>query len=180
MVFKAEKFVRYLSGCLLLLSLYCNAGTVYKVEREDGSVYYTDKPVAGAKAVEFSNVNSAVRNAPLASNVRVKATTKAKQPALPDYKLQLLSPANEQHIRDNQGRVSISGQLTPGGAGNFQLWMDGELVQSQPQPSFSLENLDRGAHQVQIKFLHQSGKILALSPVTTFYLHRASILNRAN
>jgi len=180
LLIELKLFVRYLSCCLLFLSLTCFADAIYKVKKQDGSVYYTDRPVAGAEVLKLSTINNAASHAPLTKNINVNSRSKTNRPNLPNYQLTLINPLNEQHIRDNQGRVQIQAKLNPASAGEFQLWMDGELLQTQSQPAFSLVNLDRGAHQIQIKFLHKSGKILASSPLATFYLHKSSILNRAN
>ncbi|CAM5218367.1 hypothetical protein [Alishewanella longhuensis] len=42
--------------------------------------------------------------------------------------------------------------------------------------AFVLRDIDRGEHNIQLELLDQSGKLIATSPLTTFYLHRASLI----
>lgn len=162
-----------------LLCLFCTllaeGTTVYKVVRKDGTVVYTDRPVNGQSSTLVKPGNIAVMpgySAALAPKV------KKVSPQSVDYQLAVFSPAPEQHIRDNSGNLVIEGTLNPAASGQFQLWLNGMLQMTEPQPRFALSNLPRGEYQLQIHFIQKSGKILASSPVQQFYLHRASVLNR--
>ena len=61
-----------------------------------------------------------------------------------------------------------------------KLVFDNEVVKTQSKNQFQLENVNRGAHTIQVNFLDNSGKTLALSKQQTFYLHKASALINAN
>lgn len=161
--------------CLLSASLY--AATLYKVVAEDGSVTYTDKPLPGATPVKLARPNIAqmsVQTNPAAAN----NTSSVVQ--YPDYQLTMNTPADGETIRNNLGQINVSASLSPQGAGTFQLFMDGALVETSGLPNFQLQNVDRGEHRLQIKFLHNSGKILALTKEHVVYLHKASALINAN
>ena len=165
------------AAVLCLLSASLCATTLYKVVAEDGTVTYTDKPVPGAVAVKLGRPNIAQLPA-----VKTQQNTVSKPTvvAYPDYILTMQSPANGETIRNSLGLVNVSATLSPGGAGSFQLFMDGQLVETNSSPNFQLQNVDRGEHRLQIKFLHNSGKILASTDEHIVYVHRTSALINAN
>lgn len=165
-----------LSACLV--QARAQATTLYKVVKKDGSVVYTDRPVDGAVEVDFAELNSAVM--PGMKTDRPKSDTKTFTRKLPDFQLAMVSPADGATIRDNAGNLNVVGEMTPAGSGEFQLFLDGRLHETKATPVFSLTNLDRGEHSLQIKFKHNSGKILASTPTHTVFLHRASVLINSN
>ncbi|MCC2617478.1 DUF4124 domain-containing protein [Aestuariibacter halophilus] len=155
-------------------SVCVSAGTLYMIKEKDGTVRYTDMPVAGAVPVDLSGVNSAVMPA-LAPTKTAPATKTVQRPAV-QYDLSITAPADGATIRNNLGNFSVSGQVSPTGPGVFQLLMDGNVVATNPIPQFSLESVDRGEHTLQLQLVDNTGKILASSPQHTVYLHRASAL----
>jgi hypothetical protein len=59
-----------------------------------------------------------------------------------------------------------------------RLLLDGKS-QGEPQNNavFILRDVHRGEHKLQMELFDQSGKLIATSPVTTFYLHRTSVIS---
>ena len=172
--------IRYTLAALVCCSLVgaVSAQTIYKVVNKDGTVTYTDRPVEGAQAIDVKTQN--LVSMPSAVKAPAKPVRKTTQKPLPAFELSMVTPTDGQTIRNNNGTLQVAGNLTPAGNGAFQLFMDETLVDTQPAPVFSLQNVDRGEHKLQIKFLHNSGKVLATTPVHTVYLHRASALSRPN
>ena len=173
-------------GFYILLSLLAatvtNSAPLYKIVNKDGSVTYTDVYQPNAQEVDLTATNSAVMpSMPASSNQKKKVV---KQ--YPVLKLAFNSPENEQTIRSNSGNLTVSATLSAASnsiampSGEFQLMIDGKLVQSKSVPSFSVKNLDRGEHNVQIKLIHQTGKILASTEIRVFYLKQASRLINPN
>ncbi len=168
---------------VLPLAMAGAAGKIYKVVLADGRVVYTDTPPKGAVSVEELGK---LKPGSTVAMTPVKPAPQAAQPRTPatpiiNYRLQVTQPAHETTLRDNQGNVNVVGQITPTNArGSYQLFLNGALAQTQPYPQFQLTNLDRGAHEIQIKLVGETGRLLASSPTSTFYLHKASALNRAN
>lgn len=167
---------------LLLFWLPLQAGELYKVVNKDGSITYTDIPQEGAQSFNMSSTNTAIMPSMTAKTPGKGPvqTSKKSVKRLPNYAIKLISPTPEQTIRNNLGKVSIRGEMTPAGAGQFQLFLDSVLIETKATPSFDLENVERGEHSIQIKFLHNSGKILASTPEQVFYLHKASVLINKN
>lgn len=159
-----------------------NSAQLYKIVNEDGSVTYTDTYQPDAQEVDLTSSNSAVMaSMPTPSNPQ-KKTIKA----FPVFKLNFISPEDKQTIRNNLGTVTIFASLSSAKttvampSGKFQLFIDGKLAQSKPVPTFTVQNLDRGEHSVQIKLIHQTGKILASTETRVFYLKQASRLINPN
>lgn len=154
------------------------AQTVYKVVQEDGTVLYTDQPIPGAKPMDLSTVNSAVM--PRLA-VPQPQPVDATQPEGPVYTIDVVAPAPEATIRDNNGRVAIFARLAPKASGQFHLWLNNQRAASADNGSFMLEGLNRGAHTFFITVTDNTGKTLASSDPQTFYLHQASaLINRTN
>ncbi|WP_168171424.1 DUF4124 domain-containing protein [Lacimicrobium sp. SS2-24] len=160
-----------------MLSFAIPASTLYKVVKADGSVMYTDQPVAGAEPVALPRVNMAGSLAP-----KIKTQTSEKSPQRPptEYQLSILFPKPQQTLRDNRGNITVVAQLQPDtrAAGIFELHLDGALVAANPTPQFELEGVNRGAHTIEVRYVDNSGKVFASSSPTEFFLHQASVLNR--
>lgn len=155
------------------------ADPVFKVVQKDGTVLFTDEPQQGAEEIEL---NENTRNAVPALATKptqsiVKPTPKKTEPKI---EITILTPKPEATIRNNQGNVLIAAQTNTNADGLYQLWFDGEAIKSNQTGEFSLNNIYRGAHEYQVKFIDNTGKTLALSPLQTLYLHQASILNNNN
>ncbi|GAB2685012.1 DUF4124 domain-containing protein [Aliiglaciecola sp. 3_MG-2023] len=163
---------------LLLFSVAAIGETLYKIVNSDGSITYTDTPQSGAEPLDLENTNSTVM--PSLTNGVSKKPIKRNRLEFPDYQLKIISPADKQTLRNNSGKVSVTAQLEPVGNGKFEIYLDGELVQTSPAPSFRLQNVVRGEHSIQVKFIHHTGKILALSKPRVFYMHQASTLINPN
>lgn len=171
---------RYLLISLLVFASCLSAMTLYKVVKKDGTVVYTDTPAEGAEKVNFKGLNSAVMPSMKAKQGNQKKQTKTLERKLPDYKMVMISPKEGETVRNNLGNLTVTAQLTPNGTGQFLLFLDDQLYQTKTTPSFSLTNLDRGEHSIQVKFKHNSGKILASTPKQKVFLHRASLLISPN
>jgi hypothetical protein len=164
-----------LSVLLLLFASAVSAQTIYKIVTEDGRVIYSDKPSGNAKPVELRKLNRASLP-PVKAKARVPAATR---PAV-NYKLTFKQPVDQATVRNNTGTMRVAAAITPRANGMFHLLMDGKKVASNTQPSFTLQNVDRGAHHLQVNYLSGSGKVLASSDSIEVFMHRASVFIRPN
>lgn len=95
------------------------------------------------------------------------------------YKITIITPEHQATLRSNIGEVLIIAQVSPSLPENAKIQLllnnkpQGELVHNQ----LLLHNLDRGEHRIQLALFTQNGKLIATSPATIFYLHRASIIS---
>jgi hypothetical protein len=169
--------MRILIVILTLLTLSCTIlaqeKRIYVSRDANGVVIFSDNPSPGAEEITLT-----VRPN-LMESTEVKLP--APKPAVPEpFKVQVFQPEDQATLRDNTGSVYIEGRIQP----RFQrglrvrLVFDG-LAYGAPQNSavFVLRDIDRGEHTIQLELIDQNGKLIAVSPVTTFYLHRASVIS---
>jgi hypothetical protein len=58
------------------------------------------------------------------------------------------------------------------------LYLDGKQVAGPTgNANFILHDIERGEHQLSLELLNHSGKVIATSPSTTFYMHRTSVIS---
>lgn len=166
--------MRKLFILLFLLSIAANA-EVYKQVNPDGSVTFTDAPRdADATPVPLPPVNTFRPPAP----PPVSSKPRSSQADAGTYTgISITSPANETTLRDNAGNLAVAASVTPGlQAGHKMVLMDnGKLLAESTSGSFSLSNLDRGAHRLTVQVQDDAGKVLLSSEPVTVYLHRHSI-----
>lgn len=166
---------------ILLLPLLSHAA-IYKRVLANGEVIYTDKPAPRSQKVELSPLAATMESQAGASSNQSSAKQLSTTPPPPNkvYQLTITSPLNDETIRNNTGLLNVSARLQPISSGTFELLLNNEVKQTQKQPRFSLKDVPRGTHHLQIQFKDNSGKLIASSPLLSIHMHRASALNRGN
>ena len=164
---------------LLAIALLSGAG-IYRHVDEDGNVSFSDQPSEGAELIEIEGSSTYT---PPPRTQRREGTEPRIEPepeAGPVYELvQILSPADQGTVRDNEGRVTVRTETRPplrdGHA--LALLVDGE-PHGQPQRgySFELTDIHRGEHSVQAVVIDGAGEPVAESEPHVFYMHQASQL----
>lgn len=155
---------------------------VYKKTNPDGTISYSDQRSDGAVALDETNSNTAVMPSlqPPRERLYTSAKTTKSLKAADIYTLKIISPEDEGTVRNNLGEVDVVASISPKASGSFQVLLNGELKSTQPRPVFHLNGIERGEYSLQVRFVGKSGKILALTEMQTFYLHKASVLINAN
>ena len=169
---------------LLLVSLAGNA-QIYKTVDEEGNVSYSDMPTAGgaSEEVEVQHINTTPP--PPTAAPRRQQQTAEEEPATVTYQPVITAPANETTIPMGPGNFSVSAQVEPpleAGAA-LQLYVDGN-PEGVPQESasWSLTNVFRGAHDLEVAVVDMNGEELARSSAVRVYVLRPSVnyKNRKN
>lgn len=153
---------------------------IYKVKLADGSYVFTDKPQAHTELLTFSNQT---QNLVPATNLTSspKPLSSSVPPSTATYSVKLLSPADEETIRNNAGHITIEAtQPSKPYAPHYRLVFDGKEKATNTSGRFVLHDVHRGAHQFQVILIGNKGKTLASSEVRTLYLHQASVLINNN
>lgn len=172
--------MRHLLFCLLLssLSLPTLAG-VYTYIDADGNRVFTDQPQSeNAQRVELAPSND-MRAQPVTPRPPVSLTMEPKAPAY--TLLRILIPEPDATIRDAAGNVIVTATLEPAlQEGHlFRLVMDGKVVgEANRSPVFSLENVDRGTHQIAIEIIDPTGRTLERTPSQPFHMKRISLAQK--
>ncbi len=162
--------------CLLIaLGLSFSAfATIYKWVDKNGKVHYTDQPRRGAEVVKpKSNTENSI------TFITPKVTVPKSLDAAPiEHSVKIISPSDQQTIRDNNGNFTVTASTsTPDRHLRYILLLDGTPVgQPQKAAAFSLQNVDRGEHKLQMVLVKSNNKPVAISPLVTVYVHRASVL----
>lgn len=168
---------------LLLMACNAQAAKVYSWVDANGVTHYTDAPPPGKHAKEVDlRVSPLIGTSPHSVQVdnfnSLTGVDAKKAQESAQLTIELLSPEPGSTLRDNTGNVVFQGQISPHAPPQYavRLILNGKaapLVHNSL--AIRVENLDRGAHQVQLELLAKDGTILAKSKTATFYLHRAAL-----
>ncbi|WP_305373603.1 DUF4124 domain-containing protein [Photobacterium leiognathi] len=181
---KLSRFFKPLGPVLMTLiwtaASSAQASTIYSWTDENGVVHFTDQPQtpdATAYPLSVTEVSGNIEQT--ADTIAAQTTDVAvvKEPAKTITTVSLVSPMHEQTIRNNEGIINIHA-VTNSKLNNqtqAQLVLDG-VVKGAPQTelTWTLDNVDRGSHQLQIQLV-KGGKVIASSDSITVYLHRATV-----
>ncbi|WP_305405984.1 DUF4124 domain-containing protein [Photobacterium leiognathi] len=181
---KLSRFFKPLSPALITLiwtaASSAQASTIYSWTDENGVVHFTDQPQtpdATAYPLSVTEVSGNIEQT--ADTIAAQNTDVAvvEEPAKTITTVSLVSPMHEQTIRNNEGIINIHA-VTNSKLNNqtqAQLVLDG-VVKGDPQTelTWTLDNVDRGSHQLQIQLV-KGGKVIASSDSITVYLHRATV-----
>ena len=144
---------------------------VYKTVNKDGTITYSDKPSQTAEEVvldvplsTFQSISPILVQPPKGNNIQQV-----------QYSLTILSPAADATVRNNLGELSIGASIEPRVAGFFQLHINDQVHESATG-MFKLTEMDRGAYTYSVKFINNSGKVIASSETRNVFLHQASAL----
>lgn len=147
------------------------SGTVYKTVHEDGTITYSDQASPDAVEVVLNVPTSTITSKMQTPTIQTQQPTSQKI----NHKVSILSPQPEATIRNNVGEISIGATIEPKAAGFFQLHINEEVHESATG-MFRLKDMNRGTYQYSVKFIDNSGKVIASSDIRNVYLHQASAL----
>ncbi|WP_318442295.1 DUF4124 domain-containing protein [Photobacterium leiognathi] len=181
---KLSRFFKPLGPVLISLiwtaASSAQASTIYSWTDENGVVHFTDQPQtpdATAYPLSVTEVSGNIEQT--ADTIAAQTTDVAvvEEPEKTITTVSLVSPMHEQTIRNNEGIINIHA-VTNSKLNNqtqAQLVLDG-VVKGDPQTelTWTLDNVDRGSHQLQIQLV-KGGKVIASSDSITVYLHRATV-----
>lgn len=162
-----------------LLATSVALADAYKWTDEDGVVHFSDRPHPGATRVDLGASTS--RPAP----VRQSAAT--DQPPADDNtadadapfsyeSLEVSAPAPEETVWNIEGVLSVSLALSPALQPGHQVrvYFDGtpRMVTSA---TFQLQDVYRGAHNLQAEVLDETGNLMIRSQPSRFYVQQTTV-----
>jgi len=155
------------------------AATVYKKTNSDGSISYADLPFTGAVAAEVKLKNvtplPALTTAP---NASAPVSSSLQSAVTQNHAITIATPQHQQTVRANDGRLTVMVQTTapPSNKITIQLFINNSPYGQPSQNTvFEVKNIDRGEVRIKAQLLNKLGNILATSPETVVYLHRATV-----
>lgn len=171
---KIKIFSFIILSASFLLPALATSTKVYVRSDKEGTLVFSDTPSPGAEEVNITP-NNAVSSAIDTSVLDVRPKIIEEK-----YHVEIIQPKNKATIRNNNGSIHIAGQIKPTFKQglSIQLYLDGK-PHTKPQKNaiFSLQNIERGEHQIKMDIINDKGKIIASSESITFYMHRAIVNN---
>jgi hypothetical protein len=174
--------IRLLAAIGLILVAGGVLAQAYRWVDEDGVVHYSDRPEPGAEEVQLpvSRPSSAPATPAASSRNSGREDAAANDANLP-FRYQSLSiaaPAAEQTLWNIEGILNVSLSLQPGLQSGHQVrvYFDGS-PRMVSGTSFQVEEVYRGAHNLQAEVVDQTGKLMIRSEPSRFYVQQNAIAN---
>jgi hypothetical protein len=169
--------MRTLLLCLLLVGLPA-AAQVYTYVDADGNRVFTDRPTSdNAERIELPATN----NMSMPASAPPAPVAAPPAPA-PSYRmLRILLPLPDATIRDNAGNLIVTATSEPAlhSGHRFRLLLDGQARgEGGRSPVFSLENIDRGTHQLAVEIVDAKGRTLERTPNQPLHMLRISLVQK--
>lgn len=168
-----KNWKKTLLAILMMTGAVGAQAAVYKTVDGSGNAAYSDSPSKNAKEVTLPPLT-------IVPSIPVEQTPQVTAPRPVQYRLNFISPLDEQTIR-KPDPVEISVDVKPAlvqGDNIIILW-DGQPVSKTNLATIATEEVDRGEHQVIARILSAQGRTLA-EKSTTVYLQQSSVNSPAN
>ena len=163
----------------MLLAVRPALADVFTYIDAEGNRVFTDQPkVKGAQRVMVTPPNSATLPKPAAP----KAVEEEVAPPLPSYQmLRIAIPEPDATIQSNTGGLVVALESDPvlmaGHA--YRLELDGKTYAVPSRsPVFTLDNIDRGTHQLVGEIVDGAGNVLERTPAQPFHMRQVSVIQR--
>lgn len=150
---------------------------IYKWVDEKGVVHYSDTPKPGSTPVVLPSPQSYQSDPNLKSAMGDQPQSGTPATPTRQYQsLKIVKPQPEETVRNNSGDVEVVVSSEPPlqAGDKLVVLLDGKAAgEPQAGTSMTLQNVDRGTHQLQIHVVDMQGKTLNTSDPVTFFMHRA-------
>ena len=173
-----------LSACIALLALLAASAApaqVYRWVDEDGVVHYSDTPHPGAEEIHLPDDEPPAPGRAFESLQRTLPTNgdeAAQQQPAGYQNLQFVAPSPEETLWNIGGeltvRLDVQPSLRPGH--QVRVYFDGEPRQANGL-TVDLQEVWRGAHNLQAEVLNEQGQLMIRSDPIRFYVQHTSVLN---
>lgn len=171
----------YAVGILLavLLAPYAaSSAPIYKSVGPDGKIIYSDKPVPGAKRVDLPPIN-VYKAPPAPAAAAAPPPPPAQKPGSYYRRIAIVTPSPDATLWNTAYTVDVEALVEPPlnvAAGHrLVAVLDGKPVgEPQAQTHFTLRDVFRGTHTVQVTVQDAKGAALLSSPAVAFYIHQGS------
>ncbi len=152
----------------------------YRWVDEDGVVHFSDRPVAGAEQIELpaTQPNAVPRRQRAAPTTRnTSAEPAAEQPPFSYDSIEISAPAAEETLWNIAGILNVNLGLQPALRPGHQIrvYFDGEPRTTVNSTSFQLDEVWRGAHNIQAEVLDEAGNMIIRSLPNRFYVQQTRV-----
>jgi hypothetical protein len=151
----------------------------YRWVDDDGVIHFSDRPREGAEVVHLSEY-SRNTGARLYTDSNPASNDDDQQDADQPFAYQsiaITSPGSEQTLWNIEGVLNVSVSLTPGLQRGHQVraYFDGQ-ARMVSGTTFQIEEVWRGAHNIQVEIVDSTGKLMIRSDPTRFYVQQNSVI----
>ena len=172
--------MKYSILLLLLISLAVHAD-VYRSVDKQGNVIFSDTSTDDAEKIDLKE--SYTYTPPVIIDLaddEDEPPPSLVEVAVPDYTLAIISPNQNEAIRENAGNVTISCTVAPelnSERGDKLIFsLDGQLKSAaQDATSYTFSNVDRGSHIAVVSVVDKTGNVIKSSKSILFHLQRAFV-----
>ena len=165
---------------LALLAANGAYAQAYKWTDDDGVVHYSDRPRPGAVEVDLGRYSTPTRaTRPPVRRVAPVVNDEPEPEAFSYESLAVASPAAEETLWNIEAVLNVSLALSPALRPGHQVrvYYDGNARQV-PGLNFQLQEVYRGAHNLQAEVLGENGQLMIRSEPIRFYVQQTSIRRR--
>lgn len=177
---------RVLTAIAALLVTSAVFAQAYRWVDENGVVHFSDRPHPGAEEIQLPQSQASSRSTtstrptgPRRSTTRGSGETQPAEEADGPFQyesIEISSPASEETLWNIEGVLNVSVSLQPALQPGHQVrvYMDGQ-PQDVSGTSFQLQEVWRGAHNIQAEVLDENGRLMIRSLPIRFYVQQNSI-----
>jgi hypothetical protein len=168
-----NKLIFIAIGLLAAASAHADA---YTWTDEDGVVHYSDRPNPGAKRIDLFE-SGATRPRPTPRRVDADSDEDTAAAGFSYQKLEISSPVAEETLWNIETVLNVSLTLSPTLRPGHQVrvYFDGKQ-QMASSANFRLQVVHRGAHNLQVEIIDETGKLMIRSLTSRFYVQQTSVL----
>lgn len=153
------------------------AEVVYRWVDETGIVQYSDLPHEGAERIELQFIAGRAPRPRASIPTTQQADPEPVQAAAPGYQsINIDSPGPEENLWNIGGTLNVFVNLQPAlqSGHRVRVHMDG-TPQMVTGTSFTLPEIFRGVHNIQVEVIDQTGQLKIRSVNNRFYVHQNTI-----
>lgn len=170
-----------LAICLLLMTFTCHAA-IYQTIDNSGNTVYSDQPIGqNAQRIDMgSKQNPAILNTSPDTTSSQPPATIAPAETAHTYTVFTIDTPKDLDTFQNSRSIPVEIKIDPAlqKGDSIQLILDGKPWGStQNSPHLSLDQADRGTHQLSAVILDSNQRIIKQSNTITIYNHLASKLS---
>lgn len=161
-------------GLLAAASAHADA---YTWTDKDGIVHYSDRPNPSAKRIDLLESGAARPRPTTPRRLDTNRDENAAAAGFSYQKLEISSPAAEETLWNIKAVLNVSLTLSPTLRPGHQVrvYFDGK-EQTASSTNFRLQEVHRGAHNLQVEIVDETGKLMIRSQPSRFYVQQNSLL----
>ncbi|PIP80600.1 MAG: hypothetical protein COW84_04250 [Gammaproteobacteria bacterium CG22_combo_CG10-13_8_21_14_all_40_8] len=150
---------------------------LYRWVDEEGNVVLSDQFHEGAEEIPIPDVQLVAY--PQTPNIALETPNDKVKNKVSDVNLDIVSPADESWLDNNNGdaviQVSVTGRVS--GQQRLVIELDGKIINNSGENLVNMRGMDRGEHVIKAMVLEGKAIQPIVSKTSKFYVRRPSLKN---